>query len=63
MSLPILVGFNDAPVAERPSLTTIAIRWTGLAHAVVAPARRRMDHGHSGSLRQVLTPRPVVLWQ
>ena len=59
---PVVVGFDDAPVADRLGLTTISIPWAGLAEAAVAAARRRIDHDQSGGLRQVLSPRPVVRW-
>lgn len=45
--LPRLVGFDNAPVAERLNLTTIAIPWDAIAAAVSRLARERLagqDH-------------------
>lgn len=59
---PCIVGFDDAPVARQPGLTTIAIPWSDLTDAIVAAARRRMTDAAGGGTRTVLTPRPVIRW-
>lgn len=63
MAPPCLVGFDDAPVAQRLGLTTIAIPWAGLVQAVVTAARRRLEHDSGGGMRHVLMPQPVIRWK
>jgi hypothetical protein len=60
MSLPPLVGFDNAPVAERLRLTTIGIPWGAMvAHAVQVISERLQ--GSTGSARLVsLAHEPVM---
>jgi hypothetical protein len=58
--LPILFGFDDAPIAEQLHLSTIAIPWAQLADAVVQLIRRRLSGDESPSCRLILPPRPVL---
>lgn len=57
---PPLVGFDDAPVAERLGLTTIAIPWGELSTATAALVRRRLADDAASATHVVLSPRPVV---
>lgn len=58
--LPTLVGFDDAPVAEKIGLTTMAIPWDEFITGAGNLIKRRMQ-GDVGAARQlILTPRPVV---
>ena len=59
---PWLVGFDDAPVAVRMGLTTIAIPWARLAGSVVALVERRVGQDVGAGSRHILTPHPVVRW-
>ena len=45
---PLLVGYDDAPIAKQLGLTTIALPWQELADAVVQRARLRLQ-GDRGS--------------
>lgn len=58
--VPPLVGFDDAPIAERLNLTTIAIPWEELADAAIAVIQRRLAHDPATASHQMLSPRPVV---
>jgi DNA-binding transcriptional regulator YhcF (GntR family) len=62
MVCPWLVGFDDAPVAARLGLTTIAIPWSQLARAVITLVQRRVGQDVGPGTRQVLMPHPVVRW-
>jgi len=58
-SLPI-IGFDDAPVAEKLNLTTIAIPWQEMVAAAVDVIRRRMN-GHTGAAAKLIfAPMPVI---
>jgi len=57
---PPLVGFDDAPVAEKLNLTTMAIPWEEFVNGAADLIKRRLN-GDSGAAHQlILTPRPVV---
>lgn len=57
---PPLVGFDDAPVAEKLNLTTIAIPWEDLVASAADIIKRRLS-GETFAARQVIvTPQPVI---
>lgn len=58
-SVPALVGFDNAPVAEELGLTTVAIPWESLVTAIVQLAMERCAGGRSLARRILLTPLPV----
>lgn len=47
-STPLLVGYDDAPIAQQLGLTTIALPWQAIAQAVVQRAQLRLQ-GDLGS--------------
>ena len=53
---PPVVGFDDAPVAERFGLTTVAIPWDALANAVTRLARQRLNGSDDPATHLVLFP-------
>lgn len=55
----VLIGFDDAPIAEKLHLSTISIPWDDLAAAVSATLARRLAGDTSTACRLVLSPRPV----
>lgn len=57
---PAIVGFDDAPVAERLNLTTIAIPWTEIAAGAASIVRRRLDGATGPAAQLIYAPRPVV---
>jgi DNA-binding transcriptional regulator YhcF (GntR family) len=57
---PELVGFDDAPVAERLNITTIAIPWEEVAAAAAEIARRRMAGDIRTAAGLVFSPRPLA---
>jgi DNA-binding LacI/PurR family transcriptional regulator len=57
---PPLVGFDDAPVAERLNLTTIGLPWDEIVDGVVRLAKRRLAGDRSTSSHQLFQPRPVI---
>jgi DNA-binding transcriptional regulator YhcF (GntR family) len=57
---PPLVGFDDAPVAERLNFTTIAIPWEELVEGVARILKRRLAGDRSASSQQIFNPRPVI---
>ncbi len=57
---PLVVGFDDAPVAERLDFTTIAIPWEDIAAAAVDVARRRMAGDVRTAAALTFAPRPIV---
>lgn len=59
-SCPRLVGFDDAPVAERLNLTTIAIPWDEMISDAVEIVRRRLSGDTSSSRQRIIMPRPIV---
>jgi len=55
-----VVGFDDAPVAEEPDLTTIAIPRQEMVAGAVGIIRSRI-HGRAGAAaKMIFTPRPVM---
>ena len=57
---PPLVGFDDAPVAERLGLTTIAIPWSELCTGAVTVIKRRLSGDPATASQQIFAPRPVI---
>lgn len=59
---PPCVGFDDAPVAERLNLTTIAIPWKEMTLAAATTIRQRLADPRGAGIHQVVAPRPVIRW-
>lgn len=57
---PPVIGFDDAPIAEKLNLTTISVPWDEIVEAAVAMIQRRLEGDRSASSRQVFHPRPVI---
>lgn len=57
---PPLVGFDDAPVAERLDLTTIAIPWAEMSGGAVDVIARRLAADPATASQQIFAPRPVI---
>ncbi len=62
LPIPPIVGFDNAPVAERLGLTTIAIPWTEVADSAAALVRLRLRDHHSTASHRVFAPQPIVRW-
>lgn len=60
LAQPPVVGFDDAPVAERLNLTTISIPWDELIDGVARLVKRRLAGDRSASSQQIFNPRPVI---
>lgn len=59
-SCPPIVGFDDAPVAERWNLTTISLPWEEMLDGVVRIAKLRLAGVRSASSHQMFHPRPIL---
>ncbi len=57
---PALIGFDDAPVAEKLELATIAIPWREIAEAATHVAQRRLAGDSTTAAQHIFAPRPVV---
>ena len=57
---PPLVGFDDAPIAARLNLSTIAIPWTELVEGAARIIRARLHGDASNASRQVFAVSPVI---
>jgi LacI family transcriptional regulator len=57
---PPIVGFDDAPVAEKLNLTTISLPWEEMLDGVVRAAKRRLAGDRSATSHQMFHPRPIV---
>lgn len=57
---PFLMGFDDAPVAERLDFSTVAVPWREIAEGAVAVVKKRLRGDTGAAARQVFSPRPVV---
>ncbi len=55
-----VVGFDDAPVAERLNLTTIAVPWEEIVTGAVDIVRRRLAGGTGAAAQLIFAPRPVM---
>ena len=58
--LPTIVGFDDAPIAEKIGLTTMAIPWDELIFEAAQIIKKRMNGDNAGARQLILTPRPIV---
>ncbi|MCC6238943.1 MAG: substrate-binding domain-containing protein [Phycisphaerales bacterium] len=63
ISPPPLVGFDDAPIAEQISLTTIAIPWREMTAAAADVIQQWLDDAPITASRRIFAPRPVVRWR
>ncbi|MCE9608262.1 MAG: substrate-binding domain-containing protein [Planctomycetia bacterium] len=59
-SCPPIVGFDDAPVAEKWNLTTISLPWEEMLDGVVRIAKLRLTSDRSASSHQMFHPRPIL---
>jgi hypothetical protein len=57
---PLVVGFDDAPVAQWLNLTTIAIPWDELVSAVAGVVKRRQSSPSSAAIAQLVSTRIVI---
>jgi transposase len=60
VSVPPIVGFDDAPIAARLNLTTIAVPWTELVEGAARIIRARLRGDTSNASRQVFAVSPVI---
>jgi hypothetical protein len=58
-TIPKVIGFDDAPIAEQFNLTTIAMPWQEIADNVVEVVQKRMSGDTSTAITRILAPRPV----
>jgi len=57
---PLLIGFDDAPIAESLHLSSIAIPWKAMVDAAVKIARRRVAGDATPAADVILRPHPVI---
>lgn len=57
---PPIIGFDDAPVAEKLNLTTISLPWEEMLDAVIRSAKSRLAGDRSAGLQQIFHPKPVL---
>jgi DNA-binding transcriptional regulator YhcF (GntR family) len=57
---PLLVGFDDAPIAHWLNLTTIAIPWEEMVAAVIGVVKRRRQSPSSTAIAQLVSTGIVV---
>ena len=60
MPRPLIIGFDDAPIAQWLNLTTIAIPWEELVAAAVGAVKRRQLQPFSSAIAQFVSTRLVV---
>jgi Periplasmic binding protein-like domain len=60
LTLPLLIGFDNAPVAETLGLSTIGIPWQEVARAAGAVIKKRLDGRTDHASAIVLPPVPVL---
>ena len=60
MPRPLIIGFDDAPIAQWLNLTTIAIPWEELVSAAVGAIKRRQLQPFSSAIAQFVSTRLVV---
>ena len=58
--LPMVIGFDNAPVAETLGLSTIGIPWEEVARAASAVIKKRLDGRTDHASAIVLPPVPVI---
>ncbi|MFU8894126.1 MAG: substrate-binding domain-containing protein [Luteolibacter sp.] len=59
LTIPV-VGFDDAPVAEKLNLTTIAMPWQEMVDGAVQIIRRRMSGNAGAAAKLIFAPMPVI---
>jgi DNA-binding LacI/PurR family transcriptional regulator len=59
VSRPMIIGFDDAPIAAALQLNTIAIPWDELVSAAVKMIKTRLSGDRSAAIHQVVAPQPV----
>jgi DNA-binding transcriptional regulator YhcF (GntR family) len=57
---PVVIGFDNAPVAETLGLSTIGIPWEAVARATTAVIKKRLDGRTDHASAIVLPPVPVI---
>jgi hypothetical protein len=57
---PVLIGFDDAPIADALHLSTIAIPWEELAAAAVSIVARRLAGDSGSNSHLILLPKPII---
>lgn len=57
---PLLIGFDDAPIAESLHLSSIAIPWKAMVEAAVKIARQRVAGDVTPAADVILRPHPVI---
>ncbi|MHB1155381.1 MAG: substrate-binding domain-containing protein [Phycisphaerales bacterium] len=57
---PLLIGFDDAPIAESLHLSSIAIPWKAMVEAAVKIARQRVAGDATTAADVILRPHPVI---
>jgi DNA-binding transcriptional regulator YhcF (GntR family) len=57
---PVIIGFDNAPVAETLGLSTIGIPWEEIARAATAVIKKRLDGQTDHASAIVLPPVPVI---
>lgn len=60
LRLPRLIGFDDAPVAEKLNFSTVAIPWQEIADAAISVIKKRLRGDTTTASRQIFAPRPMV---
>lgn len=58
--LPVLLGFDDAPVARELNLSTLAIPWDDFVESTLQITQQRLKGSASPASRRILTPRPIL---
>lgn len=56
---PLIVGYDDAPIAQKIGLTTIALPWEDIAQTVVQRAQIRLQAGFSSACTFLFQPSVV----
>ena len=57
---PVVIGFDDAPVAEQLHLSTIRIPWDELSRHATQLIRQRLSGERRVATHVLLSPRPVI---
>jgi len=58
--VPVIIGFDDAPVAQKSRITTIAIPWEQLVTASVEIIKKRLDGNREAGQHRMLTCSEVI---
>lgn len=59
---PLIVGYDDAPIALARRMTTIAIPWEEIAQGAAVLALARIRGDTSPARAQIFSPRPLIRW-